>query len=264
MEDKTKEMLPDWYKNLNEYNAIITNDIDSLLSYYLIKKVFPDVKISGFYNFTSYYHVTNSSEKKLFGIDMDTIKGRTFGNHITYFHKNEDAINLNNIYNIEKYHAKYPLSTALLIFSLYNFNLEDFTDEQLQVLLAIDSAYKGYYTKNDYFREIYIDWLDRLDIRKLEDRILQHMDSNGFEIIKKEYNTYGTIEVINNRLYTNINLGKLSVLFGESLELPQDNFIENGTYENVIINPMEDSVPDVEYIISMAWIYKDMLKMTLK
>ena len=85
MEDKTKEMLPDWYKNLNEYNAIITNDIDSLLSYYLIKKVFPDVKISGFYNFKSYYHTANSNNKKLFGIDMDTIKGKTFGNHITYF-----------------------------------------------------------------------------------------------------------------------------------------------------------------------------------
>ncbi|MDI9475566.1 MAG: hypothetical protein QM295_01875 [Bacillota bacterium] len=266
MDDKWKGRLPNWYEDLYNYDVVITNDIDSLMSFYFIQKQFLFPQIAGFYNFNFYYHATDikTDKKKLFGVDMDLIKGRTFGNHITYFFKNKDAINLNNTYNIEKYHEKYPFSTTMLILAIYDFDLEKFTDEQLKFILTIDTAYKGYYTDNDYFKGIYTSWLDRLGFRFLEDRILKRMDSENFKKLEKEYNIYGTVEVIKNKLYTNINLSKISLLFGDAVELPQHKFEMANTYNYITIDPMQDVIPDKENIISMAWIFKDMLKMTVK
>lgn len=261
MKQEIKDKLPQWYNDLNELDAVITNDIDSLLGYYFIKKKFPNVGVKGFYNFNEYYNT--GSKKKAFGVDLDVIRGRTFGNHITHFYKNPDAINLNNLYNI-KYYQKYPLNTVLLILSLYDFDLESFTDEQLKIILAIDSAHTGYYASNEHFKNVYTTWLDRLDIRFLEDRILKNMTFADFKAIQNKYNLNGTIEVVNNKLYTNINLGALSLALNDIIELPKDSFKKGQTYTYQIIDPMQEAIPDREDIISMAWTYKDTLKLTLR
>lgn len=260
MKQEIKDRLPTWWKSLKGLDAVISNDIDSLTGYYFIKKVFPDVGLKGFFDFETYYDA--GSKRRAFTIDLDTLQGRAFGNHMTY-HTNPDAINLNNLYNI-KYHEKYPLNTVLLILSLYDFDLESFTDEQLKIILAIDSAYKGFYTKNDYFKGIYITWLDRLDIGFLESRILDNMTVQDFKEIQKKYNLSGTLEIVNNRLYTNIDLARLSMAFNDIIELPRCKFTVGDTYNYTVINPRIDTVPEPEDIISIAWTYSDKIKMTLK
>lgn len=263
MKQEIREKLPTWYNDLNGQEAILTNDFDSLMGYNLIKKVFPDIQVRGFYDFNSYYR-TNNKCNKTFGIDLDTLQGRCFGNHITHFYKNPDAINLNNIFKI-KYYQKYPLSTAMLICSLYNIDIEKWTDEQLKVLLTIDSAYTGYYADSQYFVDIYTSWLDKLGFRFLEDRILKHMTPAKFSKIKAKYYINFAIRINEDGyLETNIKLDSLSELFNDIIELPDDKFIQTNTYTYKKINPMKEAIPDREDIISMAWTYKNTLKLTLK
>jgi len=132
MKREIKEKLPQWYKDLSGKDVIITGDIDSLMGYYFLKQKF-GCNIRGFYDFKATYF-TSDNRRNLFGIDLDSLKNKTFGNHLTHFYKNSNAINLNNILKL-KYYQKYPLSTTILILSLYDFDIESFTDEQLKVLL---------------------------------------------------------------------------------------------------------------------------------
>ena len=262
MRQYIKDKLPEWYKNLDEdTKLLLTNDIDSLLSCYFLNKYF-NCQIKGFYNFKELYFAKDTKIENFVGVDLDTVgSGRSFGNHLSWY-TNQDAINLNNLYN-EKYYKKYPFSTVMLILSLYDINIEKWTDEQLKVLLAIDSAFVGYYSTNKHFVEVYTDWLDRLDFRFLEDRILKHMTKKDFRDIQMKYNLNGSIEMFKGKLYTNINLSRLSVLFDDIIELPQDCFVLNKVYETVTINPFKDTVPEPKNIFSMAWIYKNTLTMSL-
>lgn len=266
MNKDIKQNLPEWYKNLNKYSAILTGDSDSLMGYHFIKSKFPDIKVVGFFTFKSYYETKEIKfdRKQLFGIDLDILQGKTFGNHLTHFYKNKDAINLNNQY-CNKYYKKFPFSTTLLILSLYDFDLESFTDEQLKILLAIDSSFKGYYTNNEKFKEVYIDWLDKLDTRFLEDRILKHMTIENFRDIQQKYNLNGIIKVDDRGyLQTNIQLDELSRVFNDKIELPQHKFKLKHTYTYKIINPIYEAIPNRKYIISMAWTEKNKLRLTLK
>ncbi len=262
MQKELKERLPQWYEEIgNTDKIILTNDADALLSYYYLNKKF-GCNAGGFYTFNGIYFCTDDRQN-LIGVDADFMQGRTFGNHLTLFHKNKNAVNLNNIYKL-KYYQKYPFSTVLLILSLYDFDLQSFTDEQLKVILAIDSAYKGYYTERQVFKDVYLKWLDRLDIRFLEDRILKNMTVQDFKDIQKQYSLDGTIELVGSQLYTNINLGRLSLTFNDIIELPGDRFYLHKKYEYKTINPMFESVPDKDKIISMAFTDSKTLKMTLK
>lgn len=264
MKKEIIEKLPQWHKEINSDNGVIlTGDIDSLIGYYYLHKKF-GCHVEGFYNFKEVYFNTNN-RNNLIGIDMDTIpESRVFGNHLTYFYKNENAINLNNIFNL-KYYQKYPFSTTLLILSLYDFDLENFTDEQLKILLAIDVGFKGYYTDNQFFKDVYLGWLDRLDIRFLEDRILNKYARQEMYNVIKKYNLHGTIG-INKEGYlkTNIDLDSISKIFNDIIELPQEKFNLHRSYEYRIINPNYQAIPPREAIISMAWTDKNTLKLTLK
>lgn len=262
MKSVFKNKLPKWYKNINLNDKIvITNDIDALLSHHFLHKKFK-CEIGGFYDFNNLYF-TDCKDKNFIGVDLDCLKGRTFGNHFTYFYKNEDAINLNNCYKL-KYHQKYPLNTVLLILSLYDFDIETMTDEQLAILLSIDSAYRGYYTDNEYFKNIYLKWLDMLDIGFLKNRILKHMTPRDFADIAKRFNLNGTIKVNKNgRLSTNIKLDELSQVFDDDIQLPQDKFNLHSQYQYLIINPNKQAIPPREKIISMAWTRKNQLRMSV-
>lgn len=262
MKLEIKEKLPSWYQDINSDDTIIlTDDIDALLSYYFLNKKF-NVEVAGFYNFKSIYF-NNKRNKSMIGVDMETIKGRIFGNHLTNFYKNEDAINLNNYCNVDKYYKKYSLSTTILICSLYDIDLESMTDEQLKILLAVDVGFKGYYS--DFFKPYYLKWLDRLDYRFLEDRILKkHTIDEMYEVIK-DYGLHEHIKVnADGKLHTKIKLDKLSDVFDDIIALPQDKFILHKNYETISINPMNQALPPKDKVLSMAWIFKNKLKLTIK
>lgn len=261
MKKELKGKLPNWYKDIDGTDIILTGDIDSLMGYYLLKRKF-NVEVGGFYDFNRIYRVNDDFENCI-GIDMDTVSGYTIGNHITHFYKNKDAINLNNYCKIDKYYKKYSLSTAILICSLYDFDLESMTDEQLKILLAIDTGFKGYYT--DFFKPHYLKWLDRLDYKFLEDRILkQYTDDELYQVIV-DYRLNKPITVNGEGfLHTDIRLDKISEVFDGIIELPTDKFHLHRCYDYQIINPMYQVIPPKNKIISMAWTKKNELKLTLK
>lgn len=261
MNIEIKEKLPSWYKNLEGKKAILTGDIDSLMAYYFLHKLF-NIVVGGFYNFKNIYKV-GTEWGKTFGIDMDTIQGHTFGNHLTHFYKNENAINLNNVVGNIKYYQKFPLSTTILICSLYDIDLESMTDEQLKIILAIDVGFKGYYS--DFFKPHYLKWLDRLGYRFLEDRILKkHTIDEMYQVIKK-YGLHESIRVnAEGHLQTKIKLDEISEVFGDIIALPTDKFNLHKSYTYKVINPEYQAVPPRDEIISMAWTKKSELKLTIK
>lgn len=263
MNIEIRDKLSPWYKNLDGKNSILTGDFDSLFGHHLIKKKF-DIDVKGFYNFKSIYF-TDGDRKNTFGIDMDTMGGKTFGNHLTHFYKNTNAINLNNYVGNIKYYQKYPFSTVMLILSLYDFDMESMTDEQLKIILAIDVGFKGYYTDKQFFKDVYLKWLDRLDIRFLEDRILKKTTRKEMYDIILKYNLNGTIRIDpEGYLETNIDLEKISEVFDDIIELPTHQFNLHKSYQYRVINPNTQSVPDRDNIISMAWTSNNELKMTIK
>ena len=228
MRQDIKNKLPEWYKDLEGSKLLLTDDIDSLLSCCILHKLF-GCEVKGYYDFNSIYFSSDTEINNFVGVDLDTMGGRTFGNHMVWY-KNEYSINLNNHINT-RYYKKYPFSTVMLICSLYDIDIEKWTDEQLKVLLAIDSAHTGYYADSQHFVDVYTDWLDRLDFRFLEDRVLKNMSKYDFKQIQNKYNLSGTIEMIKGKLYTNINLGRLSLLFDDIIELPTDFFMKCKDYD---------------------------------
>lgn len=264
MKKEIKEKLPNWYKNLDGMGSIMTADLDSLLGHYFIGKKF-NINCSAFFDFNS---ISFSEDKrgKMFGIDLDIVSnGKTFGNHITHFYKNESAINLNNYVGNIKYYQKYPLSTVLLILSLYNFDMESMTDEQLKIIYCIDASYGGWYTDVEMFRNSYNNWLNRLGIRFLEDRLLKNMTKSDWNNIRKKYNLNSGIYVDEDGyLKTNIKLDEISKVFNDKIELPKEKFHLHKSYEYLTINPSKQAIPPRDKIISMAWTRKNQLKLTIK
>ncbi len=239
MNIKIRERLPDWYLKINpeKDKLMLTNDIDSLMGCSILRQLF-DMEIKSFYDFKSIYFADGIERK---------------------------AINLNNIFDI-KYYQKYPFNTVILISWLYNIDIEKWTDEQLQVLLSIDTSFKGYYIDNSHFKKVYTDWLDKLDYRFLEDRILKKMTKKDFAQIQRRYRLSGYIKIgKNGRLKTNIDLKKLNTLFSDiiHIELPQDKFKKGRDFTLKQVNPATETVVPQELIFSMAWIYKNQLKMSL-
>ena len=253
--------LPQWYSNLDNKSAIITGDIDSLMGYYMLRQRF-DIYINGFYDFNALY-LADTNEKDMFGVDLDSLHIPSFGNHITHFHKNYNAVNLNNIFDI-KYHQKFPFSTTLLVLALYGFGLESFSDEQLKIVLAIDCGFKGYYSK-PYFKEVYIEWLDKLDIRFLEDRVLSTTTKEELYNVIQEYNLAGNIRVdTDGYLQTDIDLDAIGKIFDDRIDLPIYPFQQVQKYQYEVINPYDQSIPNKKDIFSMAWTDTNTLKMSLQ
>lgn len=262
--DNIRSKLPNWHNQINPLRdkLLLTDDIDSLLSCAFLQDIF-NLEIKGFYNFNSIYFAENTKREGFMGVDLDSTAGRTLGNHITYY-KNDDAINLNNYFSI-KYYQKYPLNTALLTCWLYGVDLTAMTDEQLQVLLAIDSAFKGYYATKSHFKKVYTDWLDRLDIGFLDNRILGKMSQRDFTLIQNKYGLSNKIWVEDSQLQTNIELDRLNNLFSDiiQIELPNDTFVKGMDFKYLTIDPTKEKPPLQKQVFSSAWTYKNELKLSL-
>lgn len=126
--------------------------------------------------------------QKGIGVDLDILQGRTFSNH-KLIYDNPKAINLNSIGG--RYIDKYPFSTVILVLYTYNVDFNKFTDEQLKLLISIDSGYLGHY--NDFFKPIHDKWLDRMGLDKIK-RILERtekseLDKSTKRIKSKGYNS---------------------------------------------------------------------------
>ncbi|MEC1720604.1 hypothetical protein [Schinkia azotoformans] len=160
MKQNLKERLPQWYKEItNEHKLILTNDLDSYFSCLILRKLF-GCDIAMFYDFNSIYFNEKINSDKLIGVDLaiEDERIKTFCNHVTRIHKDDKvnplSININNINGIHRdnYFTKYAGSTLLMILSLFNNGdtFKNLTQEQMKILMGVDSYFLGYYLNPKY------------------------------------------------------------------------------------------------------------------
>lgn len=170
MNEQLKNQFPEWINKVNQHNKLIlTNDLDSLFTVALLRKLF-GCEVGMFYDFKSLYSTQKKFDKKdIIGCDLaiEDNEIKTFCNHVTKMWKNDKvnplSANLNNIAGIHggkydtNYFRKYNGSTVLTILSLYDaFDMflheghTELTETQKMILVSIDSYFFGAYHPSHY------------------------------------------------------------------------------------------------------------------
>ncbi|WP_160197114.1 hypothetical protein [Senegalia massiliensis] len=260
MQKEFKNKFNKWYEDLRDKKLILTNDIDSLASCYVLNRLF-GCKVRGFYDFKQLGYTNSFDRKGFIGVDMDAVvkNATVFGNHVTYF-KNPDVVSLNKDITRANYTNKFAGSTLITILSLYNIDLSSFTEEQLEVLISVDVAFKQYYFNKDLFKYYYNDILQYPIFTKI---VGKHNKQYFYNIIRK-YNLHKDINLKNGFLHTEIDLQGLSFLFDIDLTLPKDKFEVTHRFfdEGINLSPGNIKILEKERnrIFSSALIYKNTLK----
>lgn len=219
----------DWYKDIKNDTIIgLSDDMDSLLGTYILQERF-GTKVQMFYSFSKLFFdndldLRTVKDKGSVSVDIDMSQGRCFGNHVTYV-QNENVISLNKDIPIgtTKYYSKFAGSTAVTMMSLYDISIDDMTDEQLELLICIDGAYKQYFFNSAIFTKYY---RDILEYPRFID-IVSKRDEQYFKDIIAKYNLSDKIYVqANGYLDTSIKLDEVSKILGIDLQLPTINFNE--------------------------------------
>lgn len=175
VQQNLEQKLNNWYKYLNEqdYTLILTDDIDSLSTCQYLQAKFPGLEVGGFFNFGALYiNVERAKDKKFVYVDADLTRGRCFGNHRAPIY-NRLAVNP-NVIAPQAYNQKYVGSTLLWVMALYNEDLSALNEQELIKLLAVDSAYIGYYNQNGAFKHINRKWFNALGYPELSDFLEAH------------------------------------------------------------------------------------------
>lgn len=228
MNQEYPSKFPQWYKeDLTNHVSCLSDDLDSLVGCSLLEK-FKGVEVGYFYNFKELYKGTERGVKAI-GVDIALENGKTFDNHVTMLnHKdryNKMSINPNNIDKVSRdnYTNKYALSTALLIWSLYDIELPS-TDEGKMVLLSIDSAFLGHY--NDKFKPIQNEYLSKLGFNELIE-LQEKYSLDDFRKVQRKYRMNSKIVMIDTKLRSTLPLEKISEILELELVLPDNTFSIN-------------------------------------
>lgn len=259
------EDIPQWFEEQNKLDLVLSNDIDSLLSCAILKKV-KGWNIRYFYDFNNCYaskELKNSRNERCW-VDVAILNGeKAFDNHVSmvtiWDEWNNQMINPNLIANItnEDYADKYAGSTALLIWSLYNLPLPK-TEEGKMLLLCIDVAFKGhYYERFEEANQFYL--CDMFDFGELYDVMERHEMGEFYDLIDK-YKLNDEITIDKNGLHTKMDLKKIGELLGIEIELPDDSFLLWKEYE-IMQEKIEDYIHTARdianNIFTLAFTYRN-------
>lgn len=231
-----KEKFPEWIKETEGNPLIMSDDIDSLMSYIFLKDNFK-CKVRYFYdsNKPFYTHLLYKQkgfdyklqDKKAIAVDLALESYYAWDNHVVKYSNddthNKNSANLNLIDNICNYNYldKWCVSTYITILSYYNVDIKSWTREQLAILCAIDGLYYPFLSGR--FKDIATEHLKQLEYGFLVEFIENNI--KYIEQIKKDLNLDEKIKVKDGKLTTNIKLDKLSSIFNKDISLP------TGTYE---------------------------------
>lgn len=223
-------MFPQWIDTNEEYVTCLSDDIDSLVSCKLLEK-YKGWEVGYFYNFKEIYKGTTKKVKAI-GVDIALESGKTFDNHVTRLSKkdryNIESANPNNISGVSRdnYTDKYAMSTALLIYSIYDIPLPT-TEEGLLVLLSIDSSFLGHY--NEMFKHTHNDYLVKLGYEELIEFLDNHTEDD-FRRVQRKYKMNSKIYMRCGRLKTTLILDKLSEILELDLSVPEHKFKINNKF----------------------------------
>lgn len=256
------EKATNWKNTIDKNNdfLVLSNDIDSLLSCAILQHKF-GLDIGYFMDFKKLYKSQDLdlTGKKGIGVDLDVLQGRTFSNH-KLIYDNPKAINLNS--EGGRYIDKYPFSTVILVMYTYNIDFNKFNDEQLKLLISIDSGYLGHYS--DFFRPIHDKWLERMGLDKIR-RILERTEKSELDNLQRELKLKATIAVnADGILETNIDITRIEKILGLKIELPKDKLKLSQVYETKVMTVNEFKKLDKDTIFSHAQTKKDIVKCSVK
>lgn len=230
MEHDTYALVPEWFKNDTEgLYMMIGDDLDSILSAHLLEKHL-GWKVNWFYDFEQIYEDDSSiCESKRVGVDMALDnEHKTIDNHVTMLSNietpNPNSVNLNCMYDQStiRYGEKYAGSTLLLVWSLLGLPIPD-NDEGKKILLSVDSAYKGHYSKK--FRPIHSEWLEKLGLGELINFLDEETKQLDYYVAQRDYK-------LNEKVYLNekgqveteIDLESVGRHLGLDINLPDNVF----------------------------------------
>lgn len=231
-----KEQFPSWTKDIEKNPLILSDDIDSLMSYIFLRDRF-NCKVRYYYdvngeNWTHKLYKQKGYDygfdtKKAIAVDLALEGYRCWDNHVIKVrdtdNTNKLSANLNVIDNIylDNYTDKWCVSTYITILSYYNIDISKWNREQLAILCSIDGVYKPFIgTKR--FKPIAAKHLKDLGYEFLIEFIENNIEY--IEQIKKELNLDGKIKVKDGKLTTDIKLDKLSDIFNTDISLPNYTF----------------------------------------
>lgn len=231
-------MFPQWIDTNEEYVTCLSDDIDSLVGCKLLER-YKGWEIGYFYNFKEIYKGTTKKVKAI-GVDIALENGKTFDNHVTRLSKNDryniESANPNNISGVSRdnYTSKYAMSTAILIYSIYDIPLPT-TEEGLLALLSIDSSFLGHY--NEMFKPIHNDYLIKLGYEELIEFLDNHTEDD-FRRVQRKYKMNSKIFMRDGRFKTNLKLDELSEVLELDLSVPTHEFKINNRFviENMDLN----------------------------
>lgn len=227
MKQEIKQLFPSFCNSDDNHDLILSDDIDSLLSCLLLKKI-KGYRINYFYNWTEFYR-SETTKKKVIGVDVDFHRLRCWSNHVTILSEkdkeftNNQSANLNNVLQVNRdnYKQKWAGSTLLQIMSYYDVPLPA-SDQAKMLLLAVDTTFKGYY--NPDFKNTLVSYLEMLEFEELID-ILKQCRIDEFYKLIETYNLH--IKIFVNELGfldTEIDLTSLSDVLGFEISLPWSEF----------------------------------------
>ncbi|QXE20040.1 hypothetical protein [Clostridium sp. 001] len=218
--NKYIEQIPGWWTEKGKYNLCLSDDIDSLMSCYYLS-MYKDWSIEYFYDFNRLYCKSKINRNECIGVDIDLLEGRCLGNHVVN-NSNKDCINLNRFARIESinYTSKYAGNTILMVLSLLNVDINNFTEQQQEILLSVDCMFKSYYFDKNMARYYISDILGYPELI----HILKNRTKEYFYNILEKYNLHSNIKCKDGYLHTDIKLEELNEIFKIKLQLPKEEF----------------------------------------
>ncbi|MEK5521576.1 hypothetical protein [Heyndrickxia sp. FSL W8-0423] len=194
---------------------------------------------------------------------------RTFDNHVTkqYYSSsyNPFMMNPNIYYDItanDNYYKKYPFSTLMLIMAYYDIPLPK-SDIGKDLILACDSAFKGHYTSNKFFKDIHTTWLERMGFDGLIDRLNANTMKYYYDL-QEEYKLNEKIHINEQGLLTsNIKFEEMQSFFDWKIGLSDNEFtlVKKNIRTGHSIN---QRVPERDQLISLAYTSKAYVSYTYK
>ena len=235
MKAKYLGKMPQWYQSEENFDVVLSDDIDGLVSASALKYA-KNWDVNYFYDFRNLYvsgktyFEQNKSTTRVW-VDVALLaQEKCFDNHISRKsmsdYRNNLCINPNLMTNVTNanYYSKYCGSTALVIWSTYNIPLPE-SEIGKMLLLAIDVTFKGFYANNNKFKERNKFYLcDVLDMPELYE-VQQRHTSNDFARLIREYDITRKISLEGDNLQTKLNLKVIGELLGIDMVLPEKKFI---------------------------------------
>lgn len=232
MKKDFKEKFPQWVFEDNDFTVCMSDDIDSLVGATILKQV-KGWEVEHFYDFNNFYSTNKKDPRKAVGVDIALVEGKTFDNHVTMLSSNSkpniQSANPNVIERISRdnYTNKFAMSTALLLWSLYDLPLPS-TEQGKLMLMAIDSSFLGYYKG---FKKVQCKWLEKFGMEEMI-RLQERHQLTDFTEVKRIYNSSEKIHLNEHGLLeTNMNLEGISHLLELDIILPEKRFQTRKEFE---------------------------------